>query len=168
MLLSHMAATAAASVLLLALASPVITPQVQAASPEVVVNPIYPAGVEWIDLLNRDPELLDLAQCESGLNLMARNDKDALITGFASKGLFQFQPSTFLKGVKKYGAMPGATDKQILAAINDPYLQIYVTKNMIKDGQGGQWTCFRDLGLAKKYTQWKTPPTSADVLKKLD
>lgn len=166
-----MAASAAASVLLFFTGTQVLTPPAQPIKQEVAVSSVYPRDpkgnlIPWATLLNRDPEIYELASCESQLNPMARNDGDALITGFPSIGLLQFQPSTFLNGVKQYNAYPGASDKEILAAINDPYLQIFVSRSMINDKQGLQWSCYSIKKLAEKYPLWTTK-TSA-VSKSLD
>ena len=155
--------SAVASVLLLFTGTSTLTQPTQPIKPEVVAvsSQVYPVDsqgvlIPWKTLLSRNPMLYELASCEGQLNPMARNDGDAKITGYPSLGILQFQPKTFLSGVKAYNAYPGATDKQILAAINDPYLQIYVARNMIADGEGHQWTCFGKLGLATKYPLWKT------------
>lgn len=101
----------------------------------------------WRDVLLSYPKLLRLASCEAGddtgrvefINPMARNDNDAKITGQSSYGIFQYQPNTFLNAVKMYGLMGEATDKEIIAAINDPWIQISVTQRLLRDGGGGAW-----------------------------
>lgn len=146
------------SVLLWANGTPALTPPEPPAKKEVAVvsSEVYPKGVSWMDLLNRDPLLYELASCEGQLNPMARNDGDAKITGYPSLGLLQFQPKTFLNGVKAYNAFPGATDEEILAAIHDPFLQIYVARHMIADGEGRQWTCFSIVQKDGKIVKWRT------------
>lgn len=160
-----MVATAATSVLLLVSGTLALTPQSQPTSQEVNVatttaisSPIHPEGIEWEDLLNRDPELTDLASCESQFDPNAINLKDAAITGHPSYGLFQYQPGTFVKAVIKYNAMPGKSDSEILASIDDPYIQIYITRKMLDDKQGHQWTCYNTEHLAQKYPWTPTPP----------
>lgn len=184
-----MAMSLVASALLLVTGTPALTPSVQAPKQEVAVSPVYPVDTDgtlipWRTLLSRDPELYELSsKCENPwLDPTRKNEGDALITGYPSYSILQFQPGTFLGGVKQYNAYPGAKemeaptempdkylqkyvdlrpkltdeDKVILAAINDPYLQIYVARRMINDGSGRLWTCHVKMGLAKKYPLWKT------------
>jgi len=198
--ITHMVATAAASVFLLVSGIQVLTPPVQPIKQEVAVNPVYPVSpdgnlIPWMTLLNRDKELYDLsATCEDiGSNPLARNIGDSHITGYPSYGILMYQPGTFLAYVKKYNAYPGAKDepiempdkyletyankhnlgnkdRQILAAIYDPYIQMYVGRHMIDDGEGHQWSCYNKLALSEKYPiqKWKTPMESELVLKNLD
>ncbi len=196
MLPTHMVATAVTSVLLLITGSQTLTPPAQPVKQEVIVGTsVYPVAdgalIPWKVLLSRDPELYELSNtCEDpGLDPLARNLYDATITGYPSYGILSYQPGTFLAGVKKYNAYPGAIDKpvklpdqylqdyadkrglgnvdrQILAAIYDPYLQIYVGRHMINDNEGHQWTCYNTLKLAQKYPVWKT--TSEAVSKNLN
>lgn len=204
MLFSHLVASLATSALLLVTGAQALTPPEQPTKIEVAVNPVYPVSpdgtlVPWKTLLSRDPELYELSsKCENPwLDPMRKNDGDALITGYPSYSILQFQPGTFLGGVKQYDAYPEAKkmtaprempdeylqkyvdlhpkltneDKVILAAIRDPYLQIYVARHMINDGQGGQWTCYNTLNLAEKYPWKKTQKmtvTSELVSKSLD
>lgn len=199
MLLSHLVVSLATSALLLITGTQVLTPPAQPIKQEVSVNPVYPRDpngdlIPWIKLLSRDSQLYELAStCEDpGLDPLSTNYNDADITGFPSYGILQYQPGTFLAGVKAYNAYPevsdkkitpmpesylqtyadkrklGIKDRNILAAIYDPYLQMYVAKHMIADGQGSQWTCYNNLNLAKKYPLWKAPTSSEVVSKKLD
>lgn len=182
MLLSQTVASLAASVLLFISGTPALTPPEQPIKQEVIAAPAVPATpissvypvdtkgtlIPWKTLLDRDPELYELASCESQFRPNVENHGDALITGYPSYGLLQFQPGTFLGGVKRYKAYPGASNEEILAAIKDPYLQIYVARRMINDGGGQHWTCHVKMGLAKKYPIWKTSTTSVDTSKKLD
>ena len=172
MLLSQVVVRLAIPALLLVSGTPVLTQQGQPTNQEVVVtsNPVYPTDakgvlIPWKTLLSRDKELYELSsKCEDvGLDPEATNYEDAKITGYPSYGILQFQPKTFLDNVKRYNALPGATDKQILAAVKDPYLQIFIARRMISAGEGHQWSCYSTLKLSTKYPVWKTK--SEDVLK---
>lgn len=187
MLFSHTVMAVITSALLLVSGTQALTPPDQAPKQEVAVNPVYPRDPEgklipWRDLLSRDQELYELAStCEApGLDPETTNYKDAKITGYPSYSILQYQPGTFLAGVKAYNAYPGVSDKiavpmpekylekyadaynlsirdrNILAAIYDPYLDIYVARHMINDGEGHQWSCYNSLNLVQKYPVWKT------------
>jgi hypothetical protein len=154
-------ATAVASVILSVSGTQALTPPVQPTAQVTVVSEVYPLDskgvlIPWRDLLAKDTILYELASCESQFNPMARNDEDALITGFPSYGLLQYQPSTFVNGIKQYKLMPRSTTKEILGAINDPYLEIALARHMVSDGEGGQWSCYTIRNLATKYKLWKT------------
>lgn len=195
--------SAVTSVLLMVNGTPAIIPPVeQPTTQEAVNHPAYPVDREgnqipWRDLLAKDVELHELSsKCENPwLDPMRKNEHDATITGYPSYSILQFQPGTFIWGVKRYNAYPEAKelvapdkmpdaylqkyvdthqlsneDKVILAAIHDPYLQIYVARRMINDGDGYHWTCYNTLELAKKYPVWKKTATMTQSVssKKLD
>lgn len=161
-------ATLATAVVTVALGAQVaLTPISEPAQPAPVQfsSDVYPAGKTWGDLLKADPELNDLGTCESGLNPFNVNRADAKITGSPSTGLFMYQPGTWVTNVRKYNAYPDATSTaQIMAAIDDPYMQIFVTRHMLDDGEWSQWyNCYVHHGLAAKYVWNQT--TSASALK---
>lgn len=93
----------------------------------------------WKATLREDAELSDMAMCESGHDPQVVNERDADITGYASHGLFQFQPGTFTGYIHEYGMLPGLSDTQILDHIYDPEIQIELVKKMLQDGLGYHW-----------------------------
>lgn len=141
-------------------------------SSAVYTSPVYPAGVSWMQELAADPELYALAKHETAGTLDPKkcNWDDAKITGFPSCGILQYQPSTFVSFVRKYKAMPDdLSDEEILAALDDPYIQIYITRAALIDGGWRNWyTTFTKLGLNKDYQPAWTPTAHGLVLKKLD
>lgn len=146
-----------------------IATQPIADSSAVYASSVYPAGVAWMDMLEADPTLYQLASMESAgtFDPFIENEHDADITGFVSTGIFQYQPATFLGFVKEYNAMPGATDEEIAAAITDPYIQIYITRLALMDGRWYHWyNSFTKLGLKKNYTPTWTPTPSGLVFRK--
>lgn len=85
-----------------------------------------------------------IMQCESGGNPKAINYEDAKITGYPSKGLYQFQPKTFLKYGIKYKVFPeGTTLKEAEKKIYDPAYNAAVAHGMIDEGLTSHWlNCF--------------------------
>ena len=76
--------------------------------------------------------------CESSNNPNAWNKSDP---NGGSKGLFQFQTSTFNNYAKKIGIQnPDIWDKE---------QQVSVGAYMIANGQIGQWSCAKKLHLIK-------------------
>lgn len=139
--------------------------------PIVYSSAVYPAGVTWMEMLEADRVLYKLAERESAgtFDPFICNEKDALITGHPSCGILQYQPGTFLEFVKRYDAIPGAADEEIMAAINDPYIQIFITRKALIDGGWSHWyNSFILLGLPRNYSPTWTPTASGLVFKKLD
>ena len=139
-------------------------------NPASYSSEVYPAGVSWMQELEADPELLALATHETAGTLDPKkcNWSDAEITGFPSCGILQYQPSTFVSFVRKYKALPAdLSDEEILAALYDPYIQIYITRAALIDGGWRNWyTTFTKLGLNKDYQPAWTPTAQGLVLKK--
>ena len=147
--------------------TPNLNPQVH--QPIVYSSAVYPAGVTWMEMLEADRVLYKLAERESAgtFDPFIVNPHDAKITGYVSTGIFQYQPGTFLEFVKKYDAMPGATDEEIMMAINDPYIQIFITRRTLIDGGWSHWyNSFIFLGLPRNYSPTWTPTASGLVFKK--
>lgn len=79
-------------------------------------------------------EFLGTAECESGFNEKAYNPNDP-DTG--SRGVFQFQRSTF----KKYARLAGIEGD---LNIWDPMQQIQTAAYMFSIHEEKQWTCWKD------------------------
>lgn len=89
--------------------------------------------------------------CESRGNPLAVNENDKKITGYASFGLYQFQPPTFLKAGLKYKILPeGTTLKEAMKLIKNPVYNAAVAHALLEDGEFGHWSnCYQNY-LAKK------------------
>ena len=95
-----------------------------------------------IDLINA------IEECESQGDPTAVNWEDAEITGYPSRGVFQFQPFTFLEFAKKYKVIPQDAKpslKELQRMIETPIYSRAVAHGMIKDGLVEQhWKiCYR-------------------------
>ena len=90
---------------------------------------------------NLDIEMANyIMQCESGGNTWAVNERDALITGYVSRGLFQFQIKTFLAGAIRYGVLPeGTTIKEALKYVHRPEYNAAVAHGLLADGKWRHW-----------------------------
>lgn len=78
--------------------------------------------------------------CESNENHRAINYADALITGYPSKGLYQWQPLSFLKYGLRYGILPkGTTLKQAEKYIWNPAYNAAVAHAVIRNGEVWNW-----------------------------
>lgn len=81
-----------------------------------------------------------IMQCESNNNPLAVNKKDALITGYVSRGLFQFQIRTFLAGAIRYGVLPeGTTIQQALRYVHRPEYNAAVANGLLADQEVWHW-----------------------------
>lgn len=78
--------------------------------------------------------------CESGGNVYARNDNDKKITGYSSFGLFQFQPSTFLKSGIRYRVFPEwFTITDAMRYIYRPEYQGAIAHGLMADNEWFHW-----------------------------
>ena len=115
------------------------------------------------EVQNATTELIQsIMQCESGGNPDSVNTNDKKITGYASYGLFQFQPYTFLSFAKKYKVLPQDANppmKELVRLMKIPIYNQAVAHGMIKDGLTEQhWTnCYRKYKLAVKSSSWSFP-----------
>jgi len=86
------------------------------------------------------PTIRNLIDCESGGNIYAVNTKDIhyLSSGeieIGSYGVLQFSPSTFQEFcVIKYSLRDD---------LFDPEIQILCAEQMISEGYGGRWGCYK-------------------------
>lgn len=173
MLTYNMAATLVASIGFMASGTTMAlmpNPEPITHQPIVYSSAVYPAGVTWMDMLKADRTLYKLSERESAgtFDPFKCNEKDALITGYPSCGILQYQPGTYVDFVRKYDALPAEyTDEEILATINDPYIQIYITRLALIDGGWSHWyNSFIYLNLERNYTPAWTPTASGLVFKK--
>ena len=93
-----------------------------------------------------------IMQCESGGNPKSYGAQDIKITGYPSRGLFQFQPYTFLRAGIQYGVFPeNITLKQAMKYIYNPAYNAAVAHGLIKDGKYQHWqTCYSKYKRAEK------------------
>ena len=88
-----------------------------------------------------------IMECESGkkFNPFAINWDDAKITGYPSKGLYQFQPLTFLNAGLKYKVLPKETKlKDIDKYIFRPEYNAAVAHALLENGEYGHWqNCYK-------------------------
>ena len=92
-----------------------------------------------------------IMQCESGGNPKAFGAGDIKLTGYASHGLFQFQPQTFLKFGIKYNVFPeGTTLKEAMKFIKNPVYNGAVAHGMMDDGLYSHWLNCYNKFLAQK------------------
>ena len=92
-----------------------------------------------------DKVLADLAYCESSIRpeikILDSNKK-------YSYGLFQFQAQTFLEQGQKYGLIGNMEFAEIENIINDPLIQLTLTRKMIQDKKYSHWLiCSNKVGL---------------------
>jgi hypothetical protein len=87
-----------------------------------------------IDLANK------IMMCESRGNPLAVNYQDAKITGYASKGLFQFQPRTFLLAGIRFKIFPeGTTLTEAMKYIYRPEYQGAIAHGLMAQGEYFHW-----------------------------
>lgn len=77
---------------------------------------------------------IETAKCESDLNADAINPTDG---HGGSRGVFQFQTSTF----NKYKTLAGVSDGDVF----NPFDNIQVAAYMFSIGEQHQWSCYRKL-----------------------
>src|SRR3990167_2897082 len=108
---------------------------------EVDKLPVPPAVVEE----NKNIEIQNAIMfCESRNNPKAINWDDAKITGYPSKGLYQFQIKTFLRAGIEYKVFPPKTAlKEAEKYIFNPVYNAAVAHALIENGKTGHWkNCF--------------------------
>lgn len=93
-----------------------------------------------------------LATCESGNDPSAIGRGDIKITGYASRGLYQYQPKTFLAKGKEYGLFPAElTMKEAMLLIHSESIQTELTRLLIEDEQFGHWkNCYNKFLRSQK------------------
>ena len=104
--------------------------------------------VSYNSIEYKEQILAGIMMCESKGNPKAYNPNDAKITGYASYGLYQFQPYTWAKNAEKYKVLENATKltvKQLLKYLYNPAYNAAVAHGMIKDGLWN-WTHWRNCG----------------------
>jgi len=101
--------------------------------------------VEARDKEERMNALLDrLMTCESG----GRHDIVIVDTnGKKSYGHFQFQESTWIELIGRYGLLPNAEPNEYMNFIMDASLQRTVTRLALEDGESWRWSnCVKKIG----------------------
>ena len=81
-----------------------------------------------------------ILMCESGGNPRAVNYQDAKITGYASRGLFQFQPKTFLLAGIRFKVFPEwFTLEDAMKYIYRPEYQGAIAHGLMEQGEYFHW-----------------------------
>jgi len=98
-------------------------------------TPIHEMIDKWAGVFGVDPKVAHaVIACESKYNVGVIGD---LNLEFQSHGLWQFQERTFNGFVKKYGLKN--------AELMNPEHQTIIAMQMLRDGLGSRWTCYRRL-----------------------
>jgi hypothetical protein len=116
---------------------------VQNENEETILQEEHDYYTEWLDFV-----IPKLEYCESRGNRDAVNYDDAKITGYESRGAFQYQPQTFQQAVLKYNILPDAEPAEIMNFWTDYEIQKLATKAILinePNGSAHWFNCFKSL-----------------------
>lgn len=98
------------------------------------IDIVYP---DFKTLLKGDTKLTALCMIESGYNPNALNPKDT--DGLSKHGLFQYDYNSFYDVNKICNVLPDIELQEVANVINDPYVQVVLTRCAIENGQSWRW-----------------------------
>ena len=95
---------------------------------------------------------VEIMECESGGNKNAVNYQDARITGYVSRGLYQFQLPSWYAAAKRYKIIPeDMTMDEAAELYADPVYNAAAAHGLIKDGETHHWkNCMDRITLASR------------------